>query len=334
VARELLASGYRLICPVRDLSAPAAQALLDLANSREPGAPDDHTPASVAGDPRPAPTPADPLTLVEVDLADQDATAKALRDLSASAVVSCLASRSGSPADSERVEYGANHHLLTWATGCGATHFTLLSAICVQKPRLAFQHQKLRFERELADSGLGYAIVRPTAFFKSLSGQLARVKAGKPFLVFGQGKLTRCKPIAEADLARYVRLTLEDPTLRGVLPIGGPGPALNPADQAKLLEELMGRRVRIRSVTPALLSTAARVLDVLGALSPRLRDKAEFARIGHYYATESMLVWDADNQLYREDLTPEFGSVTLRDSYAAQLAGEEVQELGEHAMFE
>jgi divinyl chlorophyllide a 8-vinyl-reductase len=53
----------------------------------------------------------------------------------------------------------------------------LLSAICVQKPELAFQHAKLAFERALIDSGLAYTIVRPTAFFKSLSGQVDRVSA-------------------------------------------------------------------------------------------------------------------------------------------------------------
>jgi divinyl chlorophyllide a 8-vinyl-reductase len=50
---------------------------------------------------------------------------------------------------------------------------------------LAFQHAKLAFEAALIDSGLTYSIVRPTAFLKSLSGQVERVKRGRPFLVFG-----------------------------------------------------------------------------------------------------------------------------------------------------
>jgi divinyl chlorophyllide a 8-vinyl-reductase len=53
----------------------------------------------------------------------------------------------------------------------------LLSAICVQKPLLEFQRAKLKFEAELqataeADPSLTYSIVRPTAFFKSLGGQV------------------------------------------------------------------------------------------------------------------------------------------------------------------
>ncbi len=301
MARELLGSGYRLICPVRDV-------------------------ASVPAD--------DPdLSLIEVDLTDPKAATASLRDVDASVVISCLASRSGSRRDSELVEYGANHNLLAWAIERGVDHFTLLSAICVQKPRLAFQRHKLRFEAELVASGINHSIVRPTAFFKSLSGQLERVKAGKPFLVFAGGRLTQCKPIAEADLARYLRLTLEDPALRGVLPIGGPGPALSPQDQAKLLATLLGRPVPLRSVPPALLSFAARVFDVLGLVSGKAADKAEFARIGHYYATESMLVWSEAKDAYSDEETPEFGTITLRDSYEAQLAGKERQDIGDHAMF-
>ena len=47
---------------------------------------------------------------------------------------------------------------------------------------------------------LTYSIVRPTALFKSLSGQVDRVKRGRPFLVFGDGALTACKPISDDDL--------------------------------------------------------------------------------------------------------------------------------------
>ena len=163
---------------------------------------------------------------------------------------------------------------------------------------------------------------------------MQRVRQGKPFLVFGSGELTRCKPIAEADLARFMRETLEDSERRGILPIGGPGPALSPQDQAHLLEKLLDKHVATRSVPPALLSTAAKLLAIPGWLSPAMADKAEFARIGHYYATESMLVWDPQRQVYDEDATPGYGSITLGDSYAAQLQGLESQHAGNHAMFD
>ncbi len=80
----------------------------------------------------------------------------------------------------------------------------LLSAICVQKPISRLSARQAAFERDLIASGLDYSIVRPTAFFKSLSGQIERVKRGKPFLVFGDGTLTACKPISDDDLGRYL----------------------------------------------------------------------------------------------------------------------------------
>lgn len=100
--------------------------------------------------------------------------------------------------------------------------FVRLSAICVQKPRLAFQHAKLAFEVELQASGLDWTIVRPTAYFKSLSGQVERVRQGKPFLMFGDGTLTACKPISDAAAWRGTARTRR---ARGVLTTCAPAPA-------------------------------------------------------------------------------------------------------------
>lgn len=279
-------------------------------------------------------TSAGSLTLLPVDFSDPEQLSQATRGRNVDALVSCVASRSGGLRDSLMVEYQLNHHLLDWALANNVGQFTLLSAICVQKPRLAFQHAKLRFENELQGSGISHSIVRPTAFFKSLSGQLGRVQAGKPFLLFGDGQLTRCKPIAEADLARFLRLTLEDKRYAGVQPIGGPGPAISPRGQAEMLSRLLGRQVRTRSVSPGLLAGIASMLSIPGRFVSSVADKAEFARIGHYYATESMLLWDPQTQRYDDTATPEFGAISLQDSYRAQLAGQDRQELGSHAMFD
>jgi divinyl chlorophyllide a 8-vinyl-reductase len=152
------------------------------------------------------------------------------------ALVSCIASRQGAPKDAWAVDYQANAHALEAAKTAGVGHFVLLSAICVQKPRLAFQNAKLAFERELIKSGVPFSIVRPTAFFKSLSGQVERVKSGRSYLVFGDGRQTACKPISDTDLANFLAACLSDPALRNrVLPIGGPGPAITPREQGEML---------------------------------------------------------------------------------------------------
>lgn len=250
------------------------------------------------------------------------------------AAVSCLASRNGVPADAWAVDHRAHVQALAALRDAGAEHFVLLSALCVQKPRLAFQQAKLAFERELAASGLRHSIVRPTAFFKSLSGQVARVQAGKPFLLFGDGRLTACKPISDDDLADYLAGCLDDPARwNRVLPIGGPGPAITPRAQGELLCRVAGRAPRFRSVPPGLLRGIAGMLDLAARVRPALAAKAELARIGHYYATESMLVWDATAQRYDADATPSHGSRTLAAHYELLLRGDAQAGLGAHRMF-
>lgn len=250
------------------------------------------------------------------------------------AVVSCLASRTGAPKDAWAVDHAANSAALRAAVAAGVRHFTLLSAICVQKPLLEFQHAKLAFETELQAAPLDWTIVRPTAFFKSLSGQVRRVAQGKPFLVFADGRLTACKPISDADLGRFLALTLTDPMKRNrILPIGGPGPALTPLDQAAMLERLTGQPVRIKRVPVALMHGIVALLAAFGTVSPRLQAKAQLARIGRYYATQSMLLWNAATQSYDADATPEFGTDRLEDHYAAMLRGEVGDDRGPHAIF-
>ena len=250
------------------------------------------------------------------------------------ALVSCLASRSGVPADAWAIDHRAHSLALAAAKEAGVRHVVLLSAICVQKPRLAFQHAKLAFERELIASGLTHSIVRPTAFFKSLSGQVERVRRGRPFLLFGDGTLTACKPIGDADLGDYVAGCLTDVSRHDrVLPIGGPGEAITPREQGERLFALTGRAPRFRRVPVGMFDVARAALEPLGRLSPACAAKAELARIGRYYATESMLVLDPRTGRYDADATPSTGTETLFDFYAALLDGSASAERGAHAVF-
>ena len=250
------------------------------------------------------------------------------------ALVSCLASRTGVPRDAWAIDHKAHVDALEAARAAGVTQVVLLSAICVQKPLLAFQQAKLAFEKALRESGLIWSIVRPTAFFKSLSGQVERVRGGKPFLVFGDGRLTACKPISDDDLGDYIAGCLDDPSRHNrILPIGGPGPAITPREQGEALFRLLGREPRFRQVPVAMLDGIIAVLSALGRVSPRLRDKAELARIGRYYATESMLVLNPETGLYDAAATPSTGRETLADFYARLVRGEATVDRGEHAVF-
>ena len=311
-ARALVGRGHEVVCFVRPRSGPSV---------------------ALAGDER-----VRPLEGAEVRFGDVTDPVSLARDGVRSerfdTLVSCLTSRTGAPGDAWAIDHDAHLKVLDAARAAGVSHVVLLSSICVQKPILAFQHAKLAFERALIEAGLAYTIVRPTAYFKSLSGQVDRVMRGRPWLLFGDGALTACKPISDDDLARYLVECVENDDRRNrVLPIGGPGEAITPRQQGEALFALLGRAPRFRHVPVSLLDGVIWSLAALGRVVPSLKDKAEFARIGRYYATESMLVLDPASGRYDGAATPSTGSETLFDHYARLIRGEARAERGGHAVF-
>ncbi len=249
-------------------------------------------------------------------------------------LISCLASRNGSPDDAWRIDYRAHLDILKAAKLAGIRHFILLSAICVQKPMLQFQFAKLAFEKALVESGMRYSIVRPTAFFKSLSGQVERVKKGKPFLMFGNGELTACKPISDGDLAEYIVgcIAAADRHDR-ILPIGGPGRAITPKKQGEMLFSLLGKEPKFRHVPVRFLDLIISTLSICGAIVPAFGRKAELARIGRYYATQSMLAINPHTGEYDADSTPATGTDTLLTHYRQLIVSDIPVDLGEHSVF-
>ncbi|CAA2141291.1 NAD(P)H-binding protein [Hyphomicrobium sp. ghe19] len=249
-------------------------------------------------------------------------------------LVSCLASRTGVPQDAWAIDHQAHVSALAAAKRAGIPQMVLLSAICVQKPLLGFQRAKLAFENLLIESGLTYSIVRPTAFFKSLSGQIDRLRQGKPFLLFGDGTLTSCKPISDDDLGQFLAECLDDESRHNrVLPIGGPGEAITPKQQGEQLFHLLGREPKFKHVPIQMMDTIAWTLGALGRLFPQLAKKAELARIGRYYATESMLVLNPETGRYDAAATPSYGTETLFDFYARVIDGRASVERGDHTIF-
>jgi divinyl chlorophyllide a 8-vinyl-reductase len=269
------------------------------------------------------------------DLADPQFVGDAMTAARPQVVVSCLASRTGVGADAWAVDYGLNRGLLGAAVEHGVEQFILLSAICVQKPHLEFQRAKLAFESELRSAPLTHSIVRPTAFFKSLAGQIARVRDGKPYLMLGDGRLTACKPISERDLARFMADCIDDPERHdAILPVGGPGPAITPRDQAELLFSMLEREPRYRRLPVWIFRSIVGALGLAGRISSSAAAKAELARIGLYYATESMLVWDEAAGRYDAAQTPSFGSDTLEAFFRDAVArADPAAELGDHSVF-
>ena len=231
-------------------------------------------------------------------------------------IISCLASRTGEPKDAHLVDYKLNCLLLEKAKALKCSQFILLSAICVQKPRLAFQFEKLAFEEELKKSGLNFSIVRPTAYFKSLSGQIENIKKGKPYVYFGDGQITQCNPISEKDLSLYILSCIKDKSKwRKILPIGGPKQSITPKDIGKILFEIFEVSPKYKSFPTKLLDAIRLLLLIISPFSNWAKNKSELIKIAKYYATESMLIWDEKKECYDANMTPSTGKDTLRDYF-------------------
>ena len=130
------------------------------------------------------------------------------------------------------------------------------------------------------------------------------------------------------DLASFIVNCVSDESkVNQMLPIGGPGKAYTPKEQADLLFGLMGEKPKYFPVPISLMDGIIGIFDFLAKYFPSLEDPAEFGKIGRYYATESMLVYDPRTGTYDADATPEYGEDTLE--YFFKNALEKVSEKDE-----
>lgn len=171
-------------------------------------------------------------TVMECNVQDKSAVHEIISSLSPDTIVSCLASPSGTKKDAYAIDYQASLNCLRAGQDANARHYVLLSAFCCRNPLLQLQQAKLKLEAELqTQSQLSYSIVRPTAFFKSVSGQLEAIQSGAPYILFDDGAATRCNPIAESELAEYMLDCLIDEEKKNkILNVGGPDEPLTNKD--------------------------------------------------------------------------------------------------------
>ncbi len=257
------------------------------------------------------------ITWFDVDWKKENIVLKFLKNISrVDIIISCIASRDGGRLNSNLIDYKANRYLLQFAEEKKINQFIMISAICVQKPRLFFQHAKLKFEKELVNSNIPFSIIRPTAFFKSLSGQIKRVQNGKKFVIFKNGNLTKCKPISSKDLSNYVFNCIDNKEkLNKILPVGGPGPAVNSRQIGEMIFRQLGKKPQFKKISPDIFKIFILFLYPISFFSVTIQDKIEFMKIAYYYATESMLVYDFEKNRYSDKKTPEYGEDYLSDFF-------------------
>ena len=183
--------------------------------------------------------------------------------------------------------------------------------------------RQARLEKKLIESGL---TGRSSAPPPSSRCRPDRARAQGKVFRYSATERTACKPISDDDLADYIAGCLSDDARRNRVPADRrPGPGHHAAPAGERLFELFGKPAKFRSVPVGMFDAIAGVLGALGRIAPPLAEKAEFARIARYYATESMLLLDPATGRYDADATPRRDrkpcSVFLRETRARRSDG-------------
>lgn len=253
--------------------------------------------------------------IVEMDVSDANALADFMAnyDGDIDTIVSCLASPVGTKKEAYTIDYQATLNCMNAGRDerVKSRHFILLSAYCVQKPLLQLQQAKLKFEAKLREqTDMTWSIVRPTAFFKSVSGQLEGIQKGNPYVLFGDGAVTRCNPIAESELAEFMldSMTNEEKQNK-IMNIGGPDKPLTNQMLGEMMFKAIGQEEHKFVYAPTwIFDSIINTLQVFATLlkSEALEDAAEYGRIGKYYAVEDMLTTKPEEK---------YGKITMQDHY-------------------
>jgi len=141
-----------------------------------------------------------------------------------------------------------------------------VSATATLETGIPYLTYKRRFDRELAESGLSYAVLRPTMIFGRrdvLLGVMMRTIHRYPFfLMFGDGEY-HLSPIASSDVARIVRAFCEGDAT-GTFDLGGPA-SYRYRDLTDHMFRLLGKRPRYAHLSPMGSRRLARFLQGAGS---------------------------------------------------------------------
>jgi uncharacterized protein YbjT (DUF2867 family) len=169
----------------------------------------------------------------------------------------------------EQVDYQCNRNLLDLCKGSDVEKFVYVSMQGAEQiGHLAITEAHERVVRELADSGLRYAVVRPCGYFSDMGVLLDMAKKGRVFLV-GKGN-NRMSPIHGADLARVCVDAIEGGAME--IEAGGPD-VMTQREAAQLALEVAGKPEKI-SVIP--MWFARGLAGFIGLLSKQFGDLADF----------------------------------------------------------
>lgn len=163
------------------------------------------------------------VEIIEGDVGDLAALRAAATGAQAviSAIQGFAGTQTASPASVDR---DGNRNLIRAARDAGAECLILVSVKDASPDHpMDLMRMKYAAEQELIRSGLGWVILRPSAFMETWCQVLGRplLQKGKT-MVFGRGR-NPVNWVSATDVARFVDLAAADPAMCGrVIDVGGP----------------------------------------------------------------------------------------------------------------
>lgn len=202
-------------------------------------------------------------------------------------VISCLSAAGG---DFWAVDRSGNIALFRHALAAGAKHFILVATYEGKHSRAISEFSEAKeqavdvVKTEGTAEGIGWTIIRPTAYYKDLASYAwNNIRKDGIHRVVGSGQ-TRINSIHGADLAEYICDCVLNPAVYGCeLPIGGPD-AFTMEEIGFLAADAMNRSdgIRVRRIPLPVLSGVAGVLSLAGVFSQRARRKAALVKWMRY----------------------------------------------------
>ena len=200
------------------------------------------------------------------------------------------------------VDYQGNKSILNIARAKSVRKFIYVSVFNAH----TYEHLEIikaheDFVRELKESGLDYAVIRPTGFFKDMSEFLRMAKSGRVYLI-GNGK-NKINPIHGADLAKVCVDAVTGKEHE--IPVGGPV-VYSIQEIAELAFSILGKKPKITRI-PTWLAKSAVI--AIRPFNKQMSDLAEFFIV----ASQS------------DGVAPATGSYTL-EGYYQELASKWLKE--------
>jgi len=167
------------------------------------------------------------------------------------------------------VDYQGNRSILNIALSGSVKKFIYVSvfnAHLFEYLQIVEAHED--FVKDLQDSGLDYAVIRPTGYFSDMSEFLRMAKSGRVYLI-GNGE-NRINPIHGADLAEVCVSAVT--ATEHEIPVGGPV-TYSTREIAELAFSTLGKKPQITRIPPLL---AKSVVKLIRPFNKRMSDLGEF----------------------------------------------------------